>query len=125
MPDRRIRIDYTNWRGERKWRVIEPESLWFGATPHHPEHQWFLSAKDVEKGVVRDFAVLDIHETRRDTMTELDLKALRAQIEDGVPWRDGVLTYQQALTLIEEVERLGSNLREAKAAINRLKGMLS
>ena len=65
MPNRRIRLDYTNWRGERRWRVVEPLELWFGATPHHPGHQWFLRATDTEKGL-RDFALLDIHTIQKE-----------------------------------------------------------
>ena len=59
--NRTLRIDYTNWRGERRWRTVEPLDLWFGAPKHHPVHQWFLSAQDTEKGERRDFALLDIH----------------------------------------------------------------
>jgi hypothetical protein len=44
-------------------------------------------------------------------MNELDIPALKAQVEDGVPWRDGVLTYQQAMTLIKEIERLRTRER--------------
>jgi hypothetical protein len=60
-------------------------------------------------------------------MTEYktDLMAIRAQVEDGVPWRDGVLTYSQAMALLKEVERLEKQLREANRTIERLKGMLS
>jgi predicted DNA-binding transcriptional regulator YafY len=65
IPDRCIRIDYTNWRGERRERIIEPSEVWFGATPHHPEPQWFLRALDVEKGEDRDFALRDIHTSRK------------------------------------------------------------
>jgi len=54
-----------------------------------------------------------------------DLMAIRAQVEDGVPWRDGVLTYSQAMALLKEVERLEKQLREANRTIERLKGMLS
>jgi len=61
MPSRRLQIDYTNWRGERRWRTVEPLGVWFGATERHTEQQWFLSARDTEKGVRRDFALLDIH----------------------------------------------------------------
>lgn len=59
-----IVVDYTNWRGERRERVIEPRRVWFGATEHHPEPQWFLAALDVEKDQTRDFALRDIHSMR-------------------------------------------------------------
>lgn len=38
--------------------------------------------------------------------TDDDLKALQAQVLDGVPWRDGVLTAEQASSLVGEVLRL-------------------
>ena len=59
-----IVVDYTNWRGERRERVIEPRRVWFGTTEHHPEPQWFLAALDVEKDQTRDFALRDIHSMR-------------------------------------------------------------
>jgi hypothetical protein len=58
-------------------------------------------------------------------MYPVDFTAIRAQVEDGVPWRDGVLTYSQAMALLKEVERLEKQLREANRTIERLKGMLS
>lgn len=54
-------IDYTNWRGERATRVIEPWSITFGRTEHHPERQWLIKAWDIEKEAVRTFAMKDIH----------------------------------------------------------------
>ncbi len=59
-PGRRVAFDYVNWRGERARRVVEPVQLWFGATEYHPEPQWLLKARDVEKGAMRDFALKDI-----------------------------------------------------------------
>lgn len=58
-------------------------------------------------------------------MDEQSEKALRAQLADGVPWKDGVLSFEQAITLLGEVMRLRKQLREANEVINRLKGMLS
>ena len=58
-----LRIDYTNWRGERRIRVIQPLSVSFGVTEHHSQPQWLLRAIDVEKGEERDFAMLRIHRT--------------------------------------------------------------
>lgn len=62
---RTIWIDYTNYRGERAWREIEPTearpALWFGRTEWHPADQWLLAAFDIEKRAVRDFAVASIH----------------------------------------------------------------
>lgn len=59
--DRAVRLDYTNWKGERRWRLVMPQSLWFGTTSYHPQPQWFIRAVDLEKNAVRDFAVKDLH----------------------------------------------------------------
>lgn len=55
-------IDYTNWRGERALRTIEPRQLvWSEGNEFHPRPQWLLEAWDVEKGALRSFAMVDIH----------------------------------------------------------------
>lgn len=54
-----------------------------------------------------------------------DLEAIRAQVEDGVPWRDGVLTYDQALALLREVERLRALVVDKDAIIAKLVGVMS
>jgi hypothetical protein len=54
-----------------------------------------------------------------------DLQALRAQIEDAIPYRDGVLTYEQALALLNEVERLRRAVGERDMRITQLMGILS
>lgn len=56
-----VRIDYTNWRGERRLRDIIPIRLYFGSTSHHPEPQWLLLARDLEKNERRTFSLKDIH----------------------------------------------------------------
>lgn len=58
-------------------------------------------------------------------LSDKDLSALRAQLEDAVPWRDGVLTYDQATHLIKEVERLRVLVGEKDIAISTLVGILS
>lgn len=57
-------IDYTNWRCERGERVIRPVRLWWGQTRYHPNSQFLLTALDVERNVLRDFAMADIHSWR-------------------------------------------------------------
>jgi hypothetical protein len=59
------------------------------------------------------------------TVSPDDLAALRAQLEDAVPWRDGVLTYEQAMRLIAEVERLRALVADQDVAISTLLGILS
>ncbi len=53
-------IDYTNHRGDRRWRKIRPCWLNFKMTKYHPTKQWILRAEDKQKGF-RDFAMQDIH----------------------------------------------------------------
>lgn len=57
-------IDYTNWRGERRERLIIPCFRWFGSTPYHQTAQWLIDAYDVEKGQMRSFAEKGIHAWR-------------------------------------------------------------
>ncbi len=56
----KVRIRYTNYRGETAMRIIVPKRIWFGATEWHPEPQWLLDALDVEKNADRSFALKDI-----------------------------------------------------------------
>ena len=59
----RVEIDYTNWRGERSKRIVQPIAIVFGNTEWHKEDQWLLEAlifKD-SKPHIRKFAVKDIH----------------------------------------------------------------
>lgn len=56
-----VEIDYTNYRGERAKRLIRPQQIWFGATEWHPKPQWLLTAHDLEKDAIRDFAMDQIH----------------------------------------------------------------
>lgn len=58
---REVRIDYTNWQGVRKNRVILPLRMWFGTSDFHKAPQWFIKAIDLEKDELRDFAVSKIH----------------------------------------------------------------
>lgn len=55
---------YTNWRGETALRCLIPQKLWFGSTEYHPEPQWLLTCEDVDKGVVRDFALTGFEPVR-------------------------------------------------------------
>lgn len=59
-PNQSVRIIYTNWRDETAERRIEPVRIWFGSTEWHKDPQWLLQAKDLEKNVLRDFALKDI-----------------------------------------------------------------
>ncbi len=56
-----VLIDYTNHRGERGERRIEPLRMYFGSTQWHPDDQWLLEARDVKEDAMRTFAMKDIH----------------------------------------------------------------
>lgn len=56
------KVRYKNWKGVTATRFIEPLRLWHGSTDFHKEPQWFVTAIDLRKDVVRDFALVDITE---------------------------------------------------------------
>lgn len=58
-----VYIDYTNYRGERSVRLIQPlpDGLFFGSNKYHPEKQWLLRAVDVKKKALRTFALGSLH----------------------------------------------------------------
>ena len=55
-----LMVNYTNWRGVRSVRRIVPVGVWFGSSRWHPEDQFFMSAWDVDKAEMRDFAIRDM-----------------------------------------------------------------
>jgi len=58
-----VRLDYTNWRGERRVRAVRPIGLRYGKNVFHgKEPHWFLEGFDAETGELRYFAVHGIHE---------------------------------------------------------------
>lgn len=61
---RRVRLYYTNWRGESRWRTVLPLGLRFGANQWHAHPQWLMDVIDLDRGptVHRTFAVRDIQE---------------------------------------------------------------
>lgn len=62
MTETIVEIDYTNYRGERKVRRIQPVgTIKFESTNWHHEKQWVLQALDLEKNEMRSFAMKDIH----------------------------------------------------------------
>jgi predicted DNA-binding transcriptional regulator YafY len=58
---RTVKIDYTNWEGERATRLILPMALRFGTNIWHPVPQWLLEAFDLARNEERTFALKDIH----------------------------------------------------------------
>lgn len=57
---KQVRILYTNYRGETSLRTIIPIKIWYGSTNWHPDPQWLLDARDIEKRADRSFALKDI-----------------------------------------------------------------
>ena len=64
VPVREMTFRYRNWRGEVAERRVLPSSIWFGVTSYHPEPQWLMSAIDIERWEMRDFAMKDMTEVR-------------------------------------------------------------
>lgn len=56
-----VTIDYTNWRGERSFRRIVPEGVYWGSNEWHPKEQWLLDARDLDRRETRAFAMKGIH----------------------------------------------------------------
>lgn len=54
-------IDYTNHRGVRRLRRIQPLDLIFGTNEWHADELWQLLAHDVAKNADRYFAMANIH----------------------------------------------------------------
>jgi hypothetical protein len=62
MPSGLVEIDYTNWRDERRTRIIRPNScLVFEANYWHPKICWQMLAIDKRTGELRQFALKDVH----------------------------------------------------------------
>lgn len=64
--ENKVQIDYTNWKGERRERLITPRQggIFWGSNEWHKEPQWLLRAFCHEKKAERVFAVKDIHSWR-------------------------------------------------------------
>ncbi len=60
-PEAIVYVDYTNWRGERKIRKIQPISLEFTSNQFHPEPQWLIQALDIDSTKVKWFSMKNIH----------------------------------------------------------------
>ena len=57
---KRVRVDYTNYRGEfQKNRLIIPLKLIWGENEYHPTPQWLLEVFDEDKDALRIYALKD------------------------------------------------------------------
>ena len=61
-----VKVDYTNWRGDRRTRPIDPVALVFKKSGWHEKPQWFVEAFDVgadkHYDEPKDFALANIHQ---------------------------------------------------------------
>ncbi len=57
---RELQFYYVNYKGKLSLRRVQPTQLWFGSTEYHPQEQWLLEARDLDKDAKRDFALKDI-----------------------------------------------------------------
>jgi predicted DNA-binding transcriptional regulator YafY len=56
-----VKIDYTNWRGERAVRRVVPLRLEFTSNEWHKDEQWLMFAIDLLKMEERAFAISNVH----------------------------------------------------------------
>lgn len=67
-----VRIDYTNWRGERANRLIRPLFMTFSQNEWHKEPQWLLYATDLQKNLPRWFSMRNIHSWTETTPEQIN-----------------------------------------------------
>lgn len=56
-----VRFLYRNWRGKISLRRARPLSFAFAWDQWHPDSQWLMYARDLDKGEMRNFALRDCH----------------------------------------------------------------
>ncbi|CAN5193309.1 hypothetical protein BH09DEP1_BH09DEP1_4960 [soil metagenome] len=55
-----IKVEYTNYRGEKGIRTIVPISFYVGTTEYHPQEQWLVKLWDVDRQAERIYALKEI-----------------------------------------------------------------
>jgi predicted DNA-binding transcriptional regulator YafY len=63
-PDEQVVIDYTNWRGVRRERVVQPVSFHFETNAYHKGVQWLMYAYDIGQREYKMFAMANVHAWR-------------------------------------------------------------
>ena len=67
-----VEIDYTNYRGVRAWRLIQPVGLAFAENQWHRPRQHLMLALDIEgEGMPKTFAIMGIHGFRKPSPERL------------------------------------------------------
>ena len=70
-------IDYTNHKGERRWRKIQILNVFFGHDQWHKENQILIQAIDLEKQENRTFTFADIHQMLTEELYNLKITTIR------------------------------------------------
>jgi hypothetical protein len=83
-------FDYTNWRGETGTRRAIPLRIYHGATEWHPEPQWLLEARDVDKDAVRAFAIKDMRPAQAQDAGAVVAEMARCLEAHAGYWRHAV-----------------------------------
>ena len=62
-----VEIVYTNWKGKKGLRHIQPKRLYYGTVPpYHMLPQWLMDAYDLDKQAPRTFAMQNIERWKED-----------------------------------------------------------
>lgn len=65
-PNGAVTFTYTNYRGVTTERRVVPIDLRWEASQWHPQEQWVLHAYDLDREVIRNFAMKDIRGWRAE-----------------------------------------------------------
>ncbi len=55
-----IKVEYTNYRGEKSIRTIIPLNFFFGSNEYHTKDQWLLRVWDCDRQAERIYAAQEI-----------------------------------------------------------------
>ena len=74
LKQKSVLIDYTNWKGNRRWRRVMPIGISWDVSPYHQDRGFslFLKAIDIDDCVSRDFLIKDIHDIQLVEENRLD-----------------------------------------------------
>lgn len=103
---------YTNHRGETAERNIEPLKLMRMVSPYYADDgpQWILRARDIDRGAVRDFALM-----RFDDQSSVAYGAIR-HFSSAVCDADSLDELDQALRAIAAEPKVADSAVEAARA---------
>lgn len=94
---KQVVIDYTNYKGERRKRIVTPVRLFYvqkGQNEWHKDAQWIMVAIDQQSNTPKDFAMKNIH-----SWQPLEL------YEDEEPNINPPCTHERALEVLQNLQR--------------------